>query len=85
MGLAVSLPGVVAFVKALLKLGFYWEVTPKGLRGFSLKSNNTQEFAFGLALIIIGIAALFVGYSLLSVYLILNSSAFIYVALRKNL
>jgi len=85
MGLAVSLPGLLAFLKAILNLGLYWEVTPKGLRGFSLKSSKVQEFIFGLTLVFIGLLALSVGYSILGVYLILNSSAFIYVALRRNL
>ena len=85
MGLAVSLPGLLAFIKAVLNIGLYWEVTPKGLQGFSLKSNKLQELIFGLALVFMGLFALLGGYSLLGVYLILNSSAFIYVALRRNL
>lgn len=85
MGLAVSLPGLLAFIKAVLNVGLCWEVTPKGLQGFSLKSSKLQELVFGLALIFMGLFALLGGYSLLGVYLILNSSAFIYVALRRNL
>lgn len=85
MGLAVSLPGLLAFLKAVFNMGLYWEVTPKGLQGFSFKSSKVQEFVFGLTLIFMGLLALSGGYSLLGVYLILNSSAFIYVALRRNL
>ena len=85
MGVAISLPGLVAFLRALLKLDYYWEVTPKKPKSTGVRPRNLQELAFGLALAAFGVVALETGYPLPALYLLVNSSPFIYVALRRNI